>query len=116
VRPESRIVFAAIAAVVLAIAYMQVRAGDETRRAGLTTAEAAFLAASLANDECSRLFDRRPFEPDSYPVRRSSARFVWGHHDPAGIDGYSAKVSFSLDGADPEVKVYVTSDMNEAFY
>ena len=69
------------------------------------------MAARLANEACFTRFEKRPFDPGSYPVRYVDGRFEWGRLDPAGIDGFSAKVSFDSAGEDPEVEVYFSSDI-----
>lgn len=78
--------------------------------ARLSADEAATLAAKLANDECDRRFERRPFSPSQYPIGFVGDRFVWGRLDPGGEDGFSAEVSFGPGGGDPEVKCYWSVD------
>jgi hypothetical protein len=72
--------------------------------------QAADLAAKLANDECERRYERRPFSPSDYPVEFVGDRFTWGRLDPAGEGGFSAEVSFGPSGGDGEVKCYFSSD------
>jgi hypothetical protein len=83
----------------------------EGRDAWLSDEQAAVMAARLANDACFQRFGQRPFEPGSHPIRRVDGRFEWGRLDPAGIDGYSAEVSFGPAGERPEVEVYFSSDV-----
>jgi hypothetical protein len=74
---------------------------------------AASLAAVLANDECERIFGKRPFTSDMYPVRYAAGRYGWGFHNPASRTGYSAEVSFDRDGNDRAVQVYCHVDYIE---
>lgn len=93
--------------------------GDKTSKAQLqqnstnrklTKGEAAFLAARLANEKSKMHFGRQPFKPEHHePVLRLN-RWHWGGLDPAGIDGYSAKVSFDLFGGNRKVEVYFSDD------
>ena len=76
----------------------------------LSSAEAAELAAKLANDECDRLYERRPFAPSQYPVDLVDERFAWGRLDPGGEGGFSAEVSFDPNGGAPKVKCYWSTD------
>jgi hypothetical protein len=76
----------------------------------LSSAEAAHLAARLANDECERLYKRRPFKPDLYPALRQGTGYTWGRLDEGGPGGYSAWVRFASNGSQPAVEVYFSSD------
>jgi hypothetical protein len=76
----------------------------------LSVESAARLAAKLANDECERLYKKRPFAPETYQVRFADGHYHWGHIDPAGIGGYSAEVAFRADGTQPEVRIWFSSD------
>ena len=87
------------------------RATKDAKGTELTKAEAAELAASLANKECQRLHGRSPFSADSFSVRLEGSEWHWGDLDPVGVDGYSAEVWFDKDGSDPEVRVYCTADV-----
>jgi len=82
---------------------------------GASKAEAeqqtAALAAQLANDECERLYNRRPFTSDSYPVRVTQDGYEWGQLDPAGYHGISAHVKLPRNLKDPEVTVYFSVDI-----
>ncbi len=88
--------------------------GDQhAPRAGRTLSPggAAELAAKLANDECARLYKRRPFAADQHPaVLLEDGRYHWGGLDQAGTAGYSADVTFAPDGSHPKVEVYFSTD------
>jgi hypothetical protein len=76
----------------------------------LTKGEVASLAAKLANEKSKLHFGREPFKPEHHePVLRDD-RWHWGGLDPAGIDGYSAKVSFDILGGNREVEVFFSDD------
>jgi hypothetical protein len=79
-------------------------------RQQLNLREAAEVAAHLANDECEKHSKRRPFSPEDYKAVFRHGRWHWGKFDPAGVDGYSAEVSFKKNGSDPEVEVFFSSD------
>lgn len=72
--------------------------------------EAAAHAAQLANEECERRHGQRPFGPRLWVAEAADGRWTWGRIDPAGPGGYSAIVSFDLDGGRPEVRIFVASD------
>ena len=76
----------------------------------LSADQAAGLASKLANDECEQLYRQRPFSTDLYPAELQGSIWQWGRYDPAGIHGFSADVSFRVDGSDPKVKVHWSSD------
>ena len=76
----------------------------------LTVYDATILAARLANDECERLYGKRPFYPNLYPAELEGTTWHWGRLDPGGVDGFSAKVSFTLDGSYPKVEIYYSTD------
>ncbi len=76
----------------------------------LSANEAAALATRVANEECERLYERRPFSANLYSIELREATWHWGRYDPAGIHGFSAEVSFRVDGSDPKVKVHWSSD------
>jgi hypothetical protein len=78
--------------------------------AHLSSDEAADLAAKLANDECERRYERRPFAPSEYPIAFVGDQFRWGRLDPGGEGGFSAEVSFGPTGRDHEVKCYWSTD------
>ena len=78
----------------------------------LGPAEAAELAARLANDECARLYQkRRPFSPSQHKVILRDSRYEWGGLDPGAPGGYSALVTFNPDGTNPKVEVYFSTDI-----
>ena len=103
---------AAIVLVVIALMGMTACAKKEflSRREGLSADEAAALAARLANDECQRLYERRPFSADLYSAELRGTTWHWGRYDPAGTHGFSAEVSFGIDGSDPKIRVHWSSD------
>ena len=72
--------------------------------------EAAKLAASLANQECQRIWHHTPFEPDMYPASMENGRWQWGGYDPFGPDGFSAEVTFGQDGSGAKVQINFTTD------
>jgi len=76
----------------------------------LSADRAADLAAQIANEECGRLYNRRPFNGEDHVPELGEARWRWGHLDPAGHDGLSAEVTFDPYGANAEVTVYFSSD------
>ena len=78
--------------------------------ARLSPTDAAQLAAKLANDECERLYKRRPFEAGQYPAILRGGEYHWGVMDPGARGGYSAEVSFRQDGSRPSVQVYFSTD------
>jgi hypothetical protein len=82
----------------------QARAPILSRRA------AADFAARLANDECERLHNKRPFAARQYEVVLESDRYRWGRLDPGGPKGLSAVVTFQIDGSQPNVQVYFSTD------
>ena len=98
------------AAVLAVLGFLSLQCA-EGRDAQLSNEQAAVMAARLANDACFARFEKRPFEPGSYPLRYVDGRFEWGGVDPGGIDGYSAKVSFGASGERPAVEVYFSSDV-----
>jgi hypothetical protein len=85
-------------------------ANDSEKKQFLTQEQASELAARLANEKCLRVFGRSPFTPELYKARLEDSRWHWGKIEPKGINGYSAKVEFSKDGSDENVKVAFSSD------
>jgi hypothetical protein len=82
---------------------------DEARRLE-SELNAAITAAKLANDECERIYGKRPFSGGLYRAELRGNTWCWGRLDPAGVDGFSAEVSFAQDGSNPKVKVYFSTD------
>ena len=76
----------------------------------LSSNEAAQLAAKLANDECERLYKRRPFAASQCPATLRDGEYHWGGLDQGGPGGYSAHVTFAQDGSKPKVEVYFSTD------
>jgi hypothetical protein len=81
------------------------------RGEALTAAEAAQLAANLANDECDRRYNRRPFAPDQRSIVWDGERYRWGGLDVGGPGGFSALVTFAKDGSESKVEVYYSTDI-----
>ena len=77
----------------------------------LSPTEAAELAARLANDECARLYHKRPFTPDQHEAVLKGGVYQWWHLDVGGRGGFSAKVSFNADGSRTQVEVYFSTDV-----
>ena len=76
----------------------------------LSAIEAAELAARLANDECERLYQKRPFTPDQHAAVLKDGVYRWGRLDVGGRGGFSAVVTFRADGSQPHVEVYFSTD------
>ena len=81
-----------------------------SQRQAINTHEAAVLAANLANDECARLYNSRPFTSIDHIPESRDDRWYWGRLDQVGHNGLSAKVTFDLDGSNEKVKIYYSSD------
>jgi hypothetical protein len=79
----------------------------------LAAPAAAALAARLANDHAQRSFGQRPFVPGSYRAEMADNRWRWGSYSASGTGGFSAQVSFTTAGMDPEVHVWFTTDVDE---
>jgi hypothetical protein len=77
----------------------------------LTPGEAARLAASLANDECERLYKKRPFTVWRLGAVEKGNRYRCGRLDVTAPAGFSAVVTFAKDGTDPKVEVYYSTDI-----
>jgi hypothetical protein len=77
----------------------------------LSPTEAAELGARLANDECARLYHKRPFTPDQHEAILTNGIYQWWHLDVGGRGGFSAKVTFDGDGSHPQVEVYYSTDI-----
>ena len=93
--------------IIIAITFM----GCAGRTINLNEKTVSQLSADLANQECEKIYGERPFLPEHYEVTFSNGRWQWGHMDPAGINGYSAKVSFKKDGTDKKVQVFLSTDV-----
>ena len=78
----------------------------------LSPPEAAQLAARLANDECERLYQKRPFAADQKPAVLKGDEYRWGGLDVGGPGGFSALVAFGTDGSHPKVEVYFSTDVH----
>jgi hypothetical protein len=77
----------------------------------LSPGAASVLAAKLANDECERLYKKRPFNAGQHPAVLEGDTYRWGHLDPGGPSGFSAVVTFRTDGGQSDVQVYFSTDM-----
>jgi hypothetical protein len=64
----------------------------------------------LANEKCLVEFGKEPFEIRHYSAQYLEGRWHWGKHDPAGIDGYSAMVSFDERGREPKAEIIFSTD------
>ena len=67
---------------------------------------------ALANDKCQQVFGQRPFATGQFQVALVENRWQWGRRDPAGVNGYSATVSFRPDRSDAQVEVFFSLDDN----
>ena len=81
-----------------------------TARHVLSPAEAAQLAAKLANDGCERLYRKRPFEAGQRPAVLKDGEYRWGGLDVGAPGGLSALVVFRSDGSHPKAEVYFSTD------
>ena len=86
------------------------RATPYELRTVLSAEQAAALSARLANDECERLYKRRPFTPEQYEAKLMDGSYHWGHLDVGAPAGLSAEVSFKPDGSEPNAKVWFSTD------
>ena len=77
----------------------------------LSPTAAAVLAAKLANDECERLYKKRPFTAGQHAAVLEGEVYRWGRLDPGGTSGLSAVVIFRADGSHPKVQVYFSTDI-----
>ena len=78
----------------------------------LSAEEAATLAARLANDQCERQHQKRPFRAEQYPAVLQDGLYRWGGLDVGGPGGLSARVTFRQDGSASHVEVYYSTDLN----
>jgi len=76
----------------------------------LTEPEALQLAVDLANNKAEEQSKTRPFTLESYPILQDGERWHWGQLDVGAPTGLSAEVSFDMDGDNPEVEVFLSSD------
>lgn len=86
----------------------QIRGGERGRIE--SPKEAAEFGASLANQECQRIWRHTPFEPNMYPANMENGQWLWGGYDPFGPEGFSAEVSFGQDGSGAKVQINFTTD------
>ena len=85
--------------------------GAQQSRQTLSSTQAAILAAKLANDECERRYEKRPFAPGQYAAVLEGDVYRWGRLDEGGHGGLSAIVTFAPDGSNPKVEVYFSTDI-----
>lgn len=71
------------------------------------------LAAKLANDECERLYQKRPFKAEQHAPILEGNLYRWGRLDPGAPSGLSAAVTFRTDGSQPDVQVYFSTDKRD---
>ena len=76
----------------------------------LASDDVAIMAAGLANDECERIYGKRPFYASLYKAELRGDTWHWGRLDLSGVNGFSAEVSLGRDGTDPKVKIYFSTD------
>jgi hypothetical protein len=83
---------------------------SQTVRHVLSPTEAAQLAAKLANDECERLYRKRPFTANQHLAVLQGDQYRWGGLNEGGRGGLSALVVFRSDGSHPKAEVYFSTD------
>jgi hypothetical protein len=83
----------------------------ENRPQRLTPADAAKVAARLANNECERLYKKRPFAAGTARAVETEEGYRWGRLDVKGPGGYSAVVTLAKDGTHAKVEVYYSTDL-----
>ena len=83
---------------------------ESPARRVLSRAEAATLAARLVNDECERLYKKRPFRAEQHRAIMQDNQYRWGGLDIAAPTGFSALVTFRPDGSHPDVQLYYSTD------
>ena len=81
-----------------------------SRAPGLSTHVAAQLAAELANNECDRLYQQRPFSAAQHLAVLRNGFYTWGRMDVAARGGLSALVTFRSDGSNPQVEIFFSHD------
>ena len=82
-----------------------------SRAPALSSQAAAQLAAELANDECDRLHQQRPFNAAQHPAILQKGIYTWGGLDVTGPGGFSALVTFRADGSNPQVEIFFSHDI-----
>ena len=92
--------------------HQEISGGHSTAKENkvLTSDDVAIMASSLANDECERIYGKRPFSAGIYSAELINTTWYWGRLDPSGVNGFSAEVSLGRDGTDPKVKIYFSTD------
>jgi hypothetical protein len=76
----------------------------------LSSKGASELAARLANEQCERLYRKRPFSADQHAAVLQDGLYHWGGLDVGGVGGFSALVTFRQDGSEPHIEVYYSND------
>lgn len=103
--PSAKIVVAWIAALAI------LQADCSQRRAlSLSAPEAAKMAATLANQECARLYQERPFRAAQHPAVLKNGTYQWGGLDITASNGFSALVTFRADGGKTHVEIFFVHD------
>lgn len=76
----------------------------------LSKNEALELAVSLANKECMKRFSRAPFALSTYSIELRDGQWRWGDLDPHGTSGFSAIVTFDVNGGNRTIQVFLSTD------
>ncbi|MBI4243286.1 MAG: hypothetical protein HY606_04270 [Planctomycetes bacterium] len=92
--------------------HQEISGGHSTAKENkvLTSDDVAIMASGLANDECERIYGKRPFSAGIYSAELINTTWYWGRLDPSGVNGFSAEVSLERDGTGPKVKIYFSTD------
>jgi len=96
--------------VIAAITGMVILESGCSHAPALSPDAAAQLAAKLANEQCDRLYQQRPFSASQHSAVLRNGIYKWGGFDPTGPGGFSALVSFRADGSAPHVEVFFSCD------
>lgn len=86
----------------------------QSARRVLSVAEAAQLAARLANDECERFYRKRQLAAEQHSALLEDGVYRWGGLHVGGPGGFSALVAFWRDGSEPHVEVYFSTDVRSS--
>jgi len=77
------------------------------RPAFLTQKQVAKLATTIANNECERLYNKRPFTLPQYSKELEDNKWDGGRVKLTGTDEFSAEVWLNKKGRDHKVRVYL---------
>ncbi len=99
-----------IKTVVAALAGLVMLETGCSRSPALSRDAAAHLAAKLANEECDRLYQQRPFSASLHLAVLQDGKYEWGGFDAAAPGGFFAFVRFRADGGGPHVEVLFLCD------